>query len=314
MTELYHPSTGETAEPAGGSPQDTGEYGDWTGDDAAPDSGRSREQGDADSQAIADGEDQLPTRQDARAATWGDDPEYYDENDPGEEYERDLDELTADRDQFPTRQDSRAATWGDDPRYNNETDPGTEYDGDLDALTTDDHALDDDNGDPDQAPADQDTPATTGPGAPPAEAPDSMAASLAEQDKHFPADASEQITELKAENAQQAKSITDLQARLERLEQGNQERPAAGISDRARDVDNLPGETTEREHGRRLPSDARLALGGTVAGLALTTAAEYMSTGPAHMMEYLGGALSVGISTIAVWRENRKKDVRGPEN
>jgi hypothetical protein len=256
MTELYHPSTGETAEPEADPTPDAGDHGDVS------------------AQATLAGEDQLPTRHDARAATWGEDPEYDDENDPDAEYDGDLDALTTEEDQLPTRQDARAATWGEDPEYD------AEYDGDLDALTVDDQVLDLDHPAADQA------------------APDT----------------GERITGLEAENAEQAKRISDLQARLERLEQGNQERPAAGIPDRARDVDNLPGETTEREHGRRLPSDAQLTLGGTVAGMALTTAAEYMSTGPAHMMEYLGGALSVGISAIAVWRENRKKDDHRPEN
>ena len=267
MTELYRPGTGQTAEPQADPAHDTGEY-----------SGQARY-----------------------------------ETTPGSDHSGTGTRTTPADDELPTRQDARAATWGENPEYH-ENDPDTGYDGDLDALTADDYALDSDQDDLDQAAGDQDAPAATGPDAPPAEPPDSMAASAAEQDEHSPAGAGERITELEAENAQQAKSISDLQARLERLEQGNQERPAAGIPDRARDVDNLPGETTERQHGRRLPSDARLALGGTVAGIALTTAAEHMSTGSGHMMEYLGGALSVGIGAIAVWRENRKKDVRRPGN
>jgi hypothetical protein len=102
---------------------------------------------------------------------------------------------------------------------------------------------------------------------------------------------------------------------VERLEHGTKESPtAAPIPDKERDVDKLPVEATEHQHGRRLPSDARLALGGTVAGITLSTAAEYMPTGPAHLMGYIGGALSVGIGALAVWRENRNKDVRRPQN
>ena len=311
MTELYQPRAGETAEPADDPARDTGEH----GDQARYETTSGGDHGDAGTRTTLADQDQLPTRQDARAATWGQDPEYDDENDPDTGYDADPGALTAaEEDRLPTRQDARAATWGQDPDYYDENDPGEQYDGDPGALTADGHALDTDQDDPDQAAAGQDTPATTEPDAPPAEAPDSMAASPADQEERSPASTSERITELEAENAQQAKSITDLEARLERLEQGSQERPAAGIPDRARDVDDLPGETTEREHGRRLPSDARLALGGTVAGIALTTAAEHMPTGPGHMMEYLGGALSVGISAIAVWRENRKKDVHRPEN
>jgi hypothetical protein len=180
------------------------------------------------------------------------------------------------------------------------------------ALTADDRALDSDQGDRDQDAAVQVAPATARPDdALPAEASDSRASPPAEQ---APADTSERITGLEADNAQLSRTVADLQAHLERLEHGTQEPPAAVIPDRARDVDKLPEETTEHQNGRRLPSDARLALGGTVAGIALSTAAEYMSTGPAHTMGYVGSALSVGIGAIAVWRENRNKDVRKPEN
>jgi hypothetical protein len=85
-------------------------------------------------------EDHLPARQDSHAATWGDNPEY-DETDFGAEYDGDLDALTAE-DQLPARQDSRAATWGDSPVYDDEADLGAEYDGDLEALTAEDHSRD----------------------------------------------------------------------------------------------------------------------------------------------------------------------------
>jgi hypothetical protein len=86
------------------------------------------------------GQDHLPARQDSHAATWGDNPEY-DEADLGAEYDGDLDAITA-ADQLPARQDSRAATWGDSPEYDDEADLGTEYDGDLEALTAEDRSRD----------------------------------------------------------------------------------------------------------------------------------------------------------------------------
>jgi len=125
-------------------------YGTGTADTAAaaaPDAGDSpgRDEtslgtGYDDDAAAFAAEDQLPARQDSRAATWGDSPEY-DESDLGAEYDGDLEALTAE-DQLPARQDSRAAAWGDSPVYDDEADLGAEYDGDLEALTAADRSRD----------------------------------------------------------------------------------------------------------------------------------------------------------------------------
>jgi hypothetical protein len=126
MTEAYYGT--DTAEPAAAPAQ---EAGDSPGQDET-----SLAAGyDEDTAALA-AEDQLPARQDSRAATWGDSPEYdeYDESDLGAEYDGDLEALTG-GDQLPARQESRAATWGDSPVYDDEADLGAEYDGDLEALT-----------------------------------------------------------------------------------------------------------------------------------------------------------------------------------
>jgi hypothetical protein len=89
--------------------------------------------------------DLLPARQQSRASTWGDSPQYdhleYGEAGLGGEDDGDLGALTA-ADQLPARQDSRAATWGDNPVYDDEADLGAEYDGDLEALTTEDRTRD----------------------------------------------------------------------------------------------------------------------------------------------------------------------------
>lgn len=225
MTELYHASSGtsETTESATGPAHDTGEYSDHARYESAPDGDHGQDHGDTGAQATLADEDHLPTRQDARAATWGEDPEYYDENDPDAGYDGDLDTPTAaDGDQLPTRQDSRAATWGDNPEYDDENDTGTEYDGDLGTFTSDDYALDDDNGDLDQGPADHLAVAAERPDDLPAQTSDSRSSVAAEQEERSPAHASERITELEAENAQLGRSITHLQARLERLEHANQ--------------------------------------------------------------------------------------------
>jgi hypothetical protein len=93
----------------------------------------------ADTEDRTVGQDELPTPQESRAATWGDNPEYYDETDLATEYDGDIDAFIAEQDELPTPQESGAATWGDSPEYYDETDLATEYDGDLSALTTDDH-------------------------------------------------------------------------------------------------------------------------------------------------------------------------------
>ena len=134
---------------------------------------------DGDAAALA-AEDQLPARQESRAAIWGDNPEY-DESDLGAGYDGDLEALAAE-DQLPARQESRAATWGDNPDYD-ETDLSTEHDGDLDALTGEDHSLD--SGDDhalDSGKGDQDQAATGKPDDPPGEAPGVSAAVAPERE------------------------------------------------------------------------------------------------------------------------------------
>jgi hypothetical protein len=131
MTEAYYGT--ETAEPAAAPAQDAGDSPSY--DEVGLGAGY-----DGDAAALA-AEQQLPARQDSRAATWGDNPEYdeYDESDLGAEYDGDLEALTA-GDQLPARQESRAATWGDSPVYDDEADLGAEYDGDLEALTAGDRS------------------------------------------------------------------------------------------------------------------------------------------------------------------------------
>jgi hypothetical protein len=125
MTEAYYGT--ETAELAAAPAR---EAGDSPGHDET-----SLGAGYDDETAALAAEDQLPARQDSRAATWGDSPDY-DESDLSAEYDGDLEAVTAEG-QLPARQESRAATWGDSPVYDDEdeADLGAEYDGDLDAVT-----------------------------------------------------------------------------------------------------------------------------------------------------------------------------------
>jgi hypothetical protein len=88
------------------------------------------------------GQDELPTPAESRQATWGDNPDYYDDDaELGAEYDSDADAFLAEQDELPTPQESRAATWGDNPDYYDEADLATEYDGDLSALTTEEDSL-----------------------------------------------------------------------------------------------------------------------------------------------------------------------------
>jgi len=178
MTEAYYGT--ETAEPAAAPAQ---EAGDSPGHDET-----SLGAGYDDDTAAPAAEDQLPARQDSRAATWGDSPEY-DESDLGAAYDGDLEALTAEG-QLPARQDSRAATWGDNPGYYDETEMATDHDGDLDTRTGedhtpeagDDHAVDSGTGDQDQAATGEAPPATGKPDERSAEAPDISAPAAPEHE------------------------------------------------------------------------------------------------------------------------------------
>jgi len=266
MPEFYHASSGasETTESATGPAHDTSEYSDQARYEKTPDS----EQSDTGTRTALAGDDQLPTRQDARAATWGEDPEYDDE-----------------------------------------TDPDTEYDGDLDALAADGDVFDNDQDDPDRAAADQDTPTITGPDDLLAEVPESIAGSPVEQNEHSPASTSERITELEAENAKQATSITDLQARLERLERGNQAEPSTGITDQEHDAtqrDAVKAEDSQTQR-RHHPTDEALALGAAATGGLITTVADYAPFLHADVAGIAASAVAIGAATVT-WMRARRED------
>lgn len=206
-------------------------------------------------------EDEFPTRQDARAATWGDHPEY-DDDDPGAEYDGELGALAGDEDRLPTRPDARAATWGDNPEYD-EDDPGAEYDADV-------------------------------------QAPDGSSTIAAEQEEHSPADANARITELEAENAHLGKSITQLQARLERLESTNQSERTPFVSSREsgtaqQDAVEKENPQTQRRH---LPTNEALALGAAATGGVITAVADYAPFLHADVAGTAASAVAVGAATV----------------
>ena len=87
MSDLY-PGTSEASEPTADGTQET-DY-DSTRYESEPERSRSHEHRDAGTQTMLADEDRLPTRQDTRAAAWGDNPVYEDEDDLGAEDEGDF--------------------------------------------------------------------------------------------------------------------------------------------------------------------------------------------------------------------------------
>jgi hypothetical protein len=139
MSDLYHEtSETDTVEPdTGWEPaHDVGSQPEYERVEPAGQGYGEYTEADAEVQARIAGQDELPTREESRQATWGDDPDYYDEAELGAEYDGDVNAFLAGEDELPTPQESRAHTWGDNPDYYDETDLASEYDGDLGALTT----------------------------------------------------------------------------------------------------------------------------------------------------------------------------------
>ncbi len=64
---------------------------------------------DAEVEARIAGQDELPSREESRQATWGDDPSYYDETELGTEYDGDAGAFLAAEDELPTPQDPARA-------------------------------------------------------------------------------------------------------------------------------------------------------------------------------------------------------------
>jgi hypothetical protein len=307
MTELYQArsETSETTEPAAGPEQETGEHNERTRDNPAPDGNRGREHGHAEMPAALSDEDQLPTRQDARAATWGQDPEYDDESDPGPQADGDLDTV-ADGDQLPSRQDARAATWGEDPEYYDEGQPGPQDDGNPDVLTAEGHALDSDQGGEEQAVADQAARATAPSDTSPTEPSDGETATPAEQ---APGSNSERITELEADNAQLSKTVIEMQARLERLERGAQAEPSTVITGQERDTaqqDAIEAKNPQAR-GRHPPTDEALALVAAATGGVITTIADYVPFLHADVAGVAASAVAVGAATVT-WLRARGEE------
>lgn len=114
-----------------------GNRNDYPGETAGYDGHDGYQETYAEVQARIASQDELPTSEESRAATWGDSPEYYDEADLAAEYDGDASVFRSWEDDLPTPEESRAATWGDHPQFYDETDPDA-YDGGLGASATGD--------------------------------------------------------------------------------------------------------------------------------------------------------------------------------
>ena len=112
--------------------------------------------------------------------------------------------------------------------------------------------------------------------------------------------------------------LKELAARLEQLEHDRVAEPGTDPVDRYNDSARQEEHRSETPQRWQLPSDARLALGGTVLGGVLELAGEHMATVPGEVLGYIGMAVSTAIGVVAVIRENKESrksgNDRGPED
>jgi hypothetical protein len=101
----------------------------------------------AEIQARIASQDELPTPEESRAATWGDDPQYDDEADLASGCDGDAGAFSSWEDDLPSPEESRAATWGDNPQHDDEADLASGYDVDAGAF----RSWEDDLSTPEQA-------------------------------------------------------------------------------------------------------------------------------------------------------------------
>lgn len=96
---------------------------------------------DDDGRTLADEEEWLPTRQEAREQTWDDNPEPDDENDQAANDNSDTRALAAEEEGLPTRQETREQTWGDNPEHYDANELAAGYDGDTNTLADEEEGL-----------------------------------------------------------------------------------------------------------------------------------------------------------------------------
>jgi hypothetical protein len=120
--------------------------------------------------------------------------------------------------------------------------------------------------------------------------------------------------------ATQAKTITEQDQRIDRLEayvgqittavrelrQQNEPRPGTGIAERAGGGEAERAEWAERQHKRRLPTDAVNNVISIAAGATVMEVAYHFRDLPPEAAGIAVSGIAFGAGMIAVWRERRK--------
>ena len=247
--------------------------------------------GDVGAEAIRAREDELPSREDSRASTWGDSPEYIDEADLDDEYYAEFDAFLADEDRLPSRAESRSQTWGDNPEYLDESDLDVGEDQDPPESPKADTA--DETGDD---PADQGDDSAEEP-VPPDKVPESATAAT----ERLPREVSDRLTglettnsELRQENVELRQDVADLKAAVARLERVNQPEPSSRIANEEDGKAQKDGSKTEARHmsGWHMPTDQALAVGAA--------ASETIAAISDYVPHVNPGAVGITASVVAV--------------
>jgi hypothetical protein len=257
---------------------------------------------DSGGEAYRSWEDDLPTREEFRAKTWGPDAEYWDEN---EQAWRKFDStptpegISANTDQdngaSPVGQNPDAVARGDHP-YPWINPDGTDGHQDTGPLAADRSADADQNADGSLRQRITDLEAAN--------------AELKAANAKLEAENSllgEDIAELKAENVDLRREVSALDARLERLERNNPDKHAASIGAmECGDQQVAKSEDKEPSSRREWTSNEAVALAAVTGGGVMTTVADYWSYLPAAYAGISASVLGVGAAAIALVRKHRE--------
>jgi hypothetical protein len=121
------------------------------------------------------------------------------------------------------------------------------------------------------------------------------------------ADLGRAVAELRSENAQLGKSVEALEARLERLEQNQDDNLAVkAADDRTRGGLAEDSARAKQEQGKKAPSDEAVIFGAAAIGGALTTAADFVTYVPADIAGIGASFLAAGAAGVA-WMHKRRE-------
>lgn len=114
------------------------------------------------------------------------------------------------------------------------------------------------------------------------------------------------MAELESENADLRRGMSALEARVERVEQSRQDKPAGEIADRAHAGVEADSERSEHRKERRVPSDEALLFGAAGVGGAVTTASYYLSFVRPDVAGITASLLAAGAAGVA-WMHKRRE-------